>query len=119
LIDPERVGVFGGSHGGYMAGWLIGHPDTKDVFKAAVLWNPVINQSYMVAQTDIPDWVYACNLNEEHRYEITSEENKLFFDRSPISVVNNVQAAAMLLIGHHDNRVPPNQAYHYYQILRS
>lgn len=62
-VDPVRVGVFGASHGGFMTGWLIGHPDYKDLYTAAVLWNPVLNMSYMVASTDIPDWIYSCCLN--------------------------------------------------------
>lgn len=58
IIDPSRLAVYGGSHGGYLTGWLIGHPDYCHLWKAAVLWNPVINMSYMLASTDIPDWIY-------------------------------------------------------------
>ena len=63
LIDTDRVGVFGNSHGGFNAAWLTGHPDYKDIFKAAVLNNPVLNLSCMYASTDVPDWVYANALN--------------------------------------------------------
>jgi len=42
-VDGERVGVCGGSHGGFLAGHLIGQfPDT---FKAAAMRNPVTNVS--------------------------------------------------------------------------
>lgn len=60
LVDPKRVCVEGGSHGGFMTGWLIGHPDFKDMWCAAGLWNAVLDMSYMVQSTDIPDWIFAC-----------------------------------------------------------
>lgn len=73
LIDAERLGVYGGSHGGFLTSWLLGHPDYKNLFKAGVSWNPVINMSYMVASSDIPDWMHSCVLNKPHQYTVTSE----------------------------------------------
>jgi acylaminoacyl-peptidase len=71
-IDPTKLGVYGGSHGGFLTSWLVGHPDYKDLYAAAVSWNPVLNMSYMVASTDIPDWMYACCKNEPHNYILTA-----------------------------------------------
>ena len=82
-----------------MAGWLIGHPEYKDLFSAAVLWNPVINMSYMYSSTDIPDWIYQCGLSKDLSYLISSEENKAFFEKSPIYVAKNVKTPALILIG--------------------
>ena len=59
-VDPKRVVVEGGSHGGFMTGWLIGHPQYKDIWAAAGLWNAVLDMSYMVQVTDIPDWIFSC-----------------------------------------------------------
>lgn len=78
------------------------------MFKAAVLWNPVINMSYMVSVTDIPDWIYSCNLTKDMSYSITAEDNTEFFNRSPISVVQNVKTPSLLIIGQSDKRVPPH-----------
>jgi acylaminoacyl-peptidase len=107
-IDPSRVAVYGGSHGGFLTGWLIGHPEYKDLFKAAVLWNPVINMSYMFSSTDIPDWILACCLNKEWDYKVTSDDNKVFYEKSPISVIGNVKTPSLVLIGGSDKRVPPH-----------
>ena len=57
--------MHGGSHGGFLTGHLIGAPASKDMWKAAVLWNAVLDMNYMVASTDIPDWILACTKNEE------------------------------------------------------
>jgi acylaminoacyl-peptidase len=60
-VDEKRVCVYGGSHGGFMTGWLIGHPQFKDMWAAAALWNPVLDMTYMLQSTDIPDWIFACS----------------------------------------------------------
>ena len=65
VIDPKRLGVEGGSHGGFLTGHLIGHAEFKDLFSAASLWNPVLDMTYMLSSTDIPDWIYACCKNTE------------------------------------------------------
>ena len=120
-IDQERIGVYGGSHGGFLTGWLIGHPEYRHKFKAACLWNPVINMSYMYSSTDIPDWIVACCLNkpyDEGTYKLTSEDNKVFFDKSPISVAENVTTPSLIIIGGSDKRVPPHQGYQYHHILK-
>lgn len=99
-IDREKLGVFGGSHGGFLTGHLIGHPQFRDLFKVASLWNPVLDMSYMHSSTDIPDWIYACCINKEIKFaEITPEIKAEFFRRSPMCSVNNVKTPAQLLIG--------------------
>ena len=84
VIDSARVGVYGGSHGGFLSGWLIGHPKYKDLFKAACLWNPVLNMNYMAASTDIPDWITACTEDKMHDWN-TELPVDLLHSRSPIS----------------------------------
>lgn len=56
LIDPERVAVFGGSHGGFLAAHLIGQHPSR--FRAACCRNPVTDLASMVGLTDIPDWCF-------------------------------------------------------------
>jgi acylaminoacyl-peptidase len=80
-VDPKRVGVEGGSHGGFLSGWLIGHPKYKDIWGAACLWNPVLNMTYMVTITDIPDWIFACTKKTEIDFAngLTAEDIALFY----------------------------------------
>lgn len=120
-MDPKRVCVEGGSHGGFMAGWLIGHPEFKDMWAAAGIWNGVLDMSYMVQSTDIPDWIFACCSNKElDDFSIlTADDNRTFFEKSPISQIRNVKTPALILVGDSDKRVPPHQSYYYYNCLKS
>ena len=88
IVDPERLGVFGGSHGGFLTGHMIGHPEFCKMWKAASLWNAVLDTSYMVNATDIPDWVYACCGTEDIDFAAMSVEHKInFFNKSPMAYV--------------------------------
>jgi len=58
------------------------------MWKAASLWNPVLDMTFMVNSTDIPDWVFACCGDEEIDYTSLNPERKVnFFNRSPMAYV--------------------------------
>ena len=119
VVDPKRVCVEGGSHGGFLTGWLIGHPEFKDLWAAAALWNPVLDMSYMITASDIPDWIYACCQQKELSFaNYTLDNNRAFFLKSPISQVQNVHTPSLFLVGSGDKRVPPHQSYFYYNALK-
>jgi len=121
VVDPKRVCVEGGSHGGFMTGWLIGHKDYKDMWAASSIWNGVLDMTYMVTSTDIPDWIFACCQNKEltdfSQYNV--EDSQEFFAKSPISQIGNVKTPTLLVVGASDHRVPPHQSYFYYNCLKS
>lgn len=119
VIDPQRVGVYGGSHGGFLTGWLTGHPDYKHLFSASCLWNPALNLPFMYAASEIPDWINACCFNRDLDYKLTAEDIKIMHEKSPTSVVHNVTAPALLVIGGSDVRVPPRQAVSYGNTLKA
>ena len=119
VIDPKKIAAYGGSHGGFLSAWLIGHPKYKDLWATACIRNPVLDMNYMRSATDIPDWIDACVLNRKiNLANVSTEDVKLIHDRSPISVVNNVTVPTLFLIGENDLRVPPHQTYNYMNALK-
>jgi acetyl esterase/lipase len=56
LVDSQRVGISGGSNGGFLNAHATGQ--YPDLFAAAVMHNPVVNLASMVTGTDIPDWCH-------------------------------------------------------------
>ena len=91
MIDPNRVGVEGGSHGGFLSGHLVGQPEFKNIYQAASLWNPVLDMTFLVMASDIPDWIFACCCNEDVDFTALTPERKAdFFNRSPMAYVDKV-----------------------------
>lgn len=122
VADPDRVGICGGSHGGFLAGHCIGqHPD---LFKVAAMRNPCTNIATMVTATDIPDWCYVESLGPgKHNFSDyrppTKNELGIMWDKSPIAHMGNVKAPTLMALGMKDRRVPPSQGIEYYHALRA
>jgi dipeptidyl aminopeptidase/acylaminoacyl peptidase len=97
-IDPKKLGVTGGSGGGLLTNWVIGHTDR---FAAAV------------AQRDIAswtDWWYSADFT---LFQPSWFRQPPFLDpedykqRSPITYIQNVKTPLMLVLGEADYRTPP------------
>ena len=119
-VDASRVGICGGSHGGFLTGHCTGQ--FPDIFRAAVMRNPVTNIASMVTATDIPDWCYAEVLGSYNPREFrgpTKEEIAIMWKKSPIAYANNVAAPTLIALGMADLRVPPSQGLEWYHSLRS
>ncbi|KAJ7569387.1 hypothetical protein O6H91_01G075800 [Diphasiastrum complanatum] len=119
--DPNRVAVFGGSHGGFLTSHLIGQ--APDRFITGVLRNPVCNLSSMVGVTDIPDWCFveAYGKDALSTYsEIPSEKDlSVFYQASPIAHAHKVKVPTLFLLGAQDRRVPISNGFQYVQALRA
>mmetsp|Transcript_47982 Transcript_47982/g.79421 ORF Transcript_47982/g.79421 Transcript_47982/m.79421 type:complete len:119 (+) Transcript_47982:280-636(+) len=65
----------------------------------------------MLATSDIPEWVWAEGLARPGgpSWPLTSAEVERLRAASPISVVDQVEAPALMLLGGSDQRVPPSQ----------
>eukprot|EP00930_Biecheleria_cincta_P031241 TRINITY_DN21699_c0_g2_i1.p1 TRINITY_DN21699_c0_g2~~TRINITY_DN21699_c0_g2_i1.p1 ORF type:complete len:745 (+),score=74.49 TRINITY_DN21699_c0_g2_i1:72-2306(+) len=121
-FDRNRVGVVGGSHGGFLAAHLIGqHPD---LFKAAAMRNPVTNIASMVSATDIPDWCFVEAMGLDS-FNVTkpgvadAATLSAMWAKSPMAHVSKVKAPTLVALGMKDRRVPPSQGMEYYHALRA
>ena len=109
LADPDRMGAFGWSYGGYMTFWI----DTQtDRFKAISPGAGLTNIYSMYSQTDIHRY-----LNWFYTDKAPWENQDLYWDRSPMKYVNNVKTPTMIMHGQVDTRVPIAQAQEFYQAL--
>ncbi|XP_014209159.1 acylamino-acid-releasing enzyme [Copidosoma floridanum] len=121
-LDPKRVSVFGGSHGGFLGAQLTGqYPDR---FNAAVLLNPVIDIVGMYTSTDIPDWSRAESglpFLEKIPYDASDDDYYKILEKmmkhSPIVHVKKVKAPTLLQLGSKDLRVPMSQGKLWYHNL--
>jgi dipeptidyl aminopeptidase/acylaminoacyl peptidase len=109
-IDPERLYVTGGSGGGVLTCWVIGHTNR---FRAAVTVYPVINWYSWVLNSDIGGWIY------RYWFPGLPWDNLANYEkRSLLSVVKNVKTPTMVLTGEADYRTPMSDSEQYYQALK-
>jgi dipeptidyl aminopeptidase/acylaminoacyl peptidase len=107
-IDEKNLFVTGGSGGGVLTAWIVGHTDR---FAAAVSMKPVINWYSFVGTTDGADWYYNFK-------KLPWEDPSEHLRRSPITYVGNVKTPTMVLTGDLDLRTPLEQTEQYYRALK-
>lgn len=121
-LDLARVGVMGGSHGGFLTAHLIGqHPS---VFAAAAVRNPVTNIATMTSGSDIPDWTFIESLgagtyNFEAPRLADADILADMWSKSPCAHVDQVKTPTLIGLGMKDYRVPPSQGLEFYHALRA
>jgi len=122
VVDSARVSVVGGSHGGFLAGHMVGQ--YPELFKVGVMRNPVTNIASMVGVTDIRDWCFVEALGHTaydfNRYQIpTADDLAKMWLCSPVAHAHKVKAPTLLCVGAKDRRVPCSQSIEFYNILKS
>jgi len=112
LVDPERMGVTGGSYGGYLTSWIVGHTDR---FKAAVTCRSVNDLVSQMLSGDIGGPVFGLYVYGVHPWE----DWDLFHRHSPLT--NAAKITTPLLIQHseRDLRTTVTQAEELFAVLRS
>lgn len=116
--DGDRVGVYGGSHGGFLSTHLSSH--LPQLIGAVVARNPVCNIATMTEASDIPDWTFVETGERYTGGEVaTAKQLSHMLSCSPLSGVDRVRAPTLLLVGSGDRRVPASQAFDYRQALVS
>ena len=110
FVDSGRMGITGGSYGGYMVNWAIGQTDR---FKAAVSQRSTANRASLYGTSDI-NWSY-----NDWEYGGTPYENHEFYrERSPLTYVANVVTPILLLHSENDLRCPVSQSEEYFTALK-
>lgn len=110
FIDEKQLFVTGGSGGGVLTSWIIGH---TDIFAGAVVAKPVINWYSFVLTADFYPFFYKYWFGKK-----PWEAMEHYMKYSPISYVGNVTTPTMLLTGEQDHRTPISESEQYYQALR-
>jgi dipeptidyl aminopeptidase/acylaminoacyl peptidase len=107
--DPDRLGAFGWSYGGYMTMWI----DTQtDRFKAISPGAGLPDLYSMYSQTDIHRY-----LTVFYNAKAPWDNYQEYWDHSPMKFVGNVKTPTMILHGQADTRVPIPQSEEFYRAL--
>jgi dipeptidyl aminopeptidase/acylaminoacyl peptidase len=109
IVDGGRMFVSGGSYGGFMTTWLVGHADR---FRAATATAAVIDQASMALTTEIPEFDL---FNMGGTLWARRAEYEL---RSPLSYLPDVNTPVLVVHWEGDLRVPVGQGDELYAGLR-
>ena len=109
-IDADRLGVAGGSYGGYMTNWTIGHSDR---FKAAVTMRCVSNLASIFGTGDL-DWILAIDTMRAVPWK---DLDKLMA-RSPITYVERMTTPLLILHSDRDLRCPISEGEQLFTALK-
>jgi len=109
-VDENRLYVTGGSGGGVLTAWIVGHTDR---FRAAVVAKPVINWYSFV--------LYSDNIGFFYKYWFPGlpwDNLDNYMKRSPITYAHNAKTPTMLLTGEVDYRTPIAESEQFYAALK-
>ena len=112
LADPERLGVTGGSYGGYLTTWIIGHDQR---FRAAMTCRSVSDMHSLFLTGDISggDWA-------RMTFETTPWEDPAYFrEISPIHYADRIRTPLLIQHSERDLRTTIAQAEALFTVLRA
>jgi dipeptidyl aminopeptidase/acylaminoacyl peptidase len=108
FVDKDNLFVCGGSGGGVLTAWIVGHTSR---FRAAVSMRPVIDWQSFVGTTDGPMWYRQFK-------KFPWEDPMEYALRSPLYYAGNVTTPTMVMTGEADLRTPIGQSEEYYRALK-
>lgn len=112
LVDEERVGVTGGSYGGYATGWMATR--YTDRFAAGVMFVGISDNISKWGTSDIPEELYLV-----HARKRIWEDYDFFLKRSPIYYAGQAKTPLLIMAGAEDTRVDPSQSMELYRHIKT
>lgn len=110
VADPTRLYVTGGSYGGFMTSWIVGHSAR---FRAASTVVPVTNLVSFFGTSDIGWWFGPGEVGITPFDDIES-----LWKASPIAYADHVTTPTQIVAGEDDRRCPIEQAEQFYTALK-
>ena len=106
ILDPGRVGIMGGSYGGYLTAWITAH---EHRFAAAVVERGFLDPVSFTGSADI-GWFFGG--------QYTGTDPERVAGQSPMAKVGQVRTPTLVLHSEDDLRCPVEQAQRYFAALR-
>lgn len=108
-LDRDRVGIMGGSYGGYLTAWIIGHDDGRHSWRGAIVERGYLDPPSFVGASDI-GWYYPQRYNGERRED---QERQ-----SAMRCAEQVTTPTLVIHSEQDLRTPFSQGLEYHSRLQ-
>lgn len=112
IAHPDKIGVTGGSYGGYATGWM--STRYTDRFAAGVMFVGISNNISKWGTSDIPEELYLV-----HSRKRIWEDYQHYLERSPIYYAGQAKTPLLIMAGKEDTRVDPRQSYELYRHIKT
>lgn len=109
-VDKGRLGVTGGSYGGFMTNWIVSHTDR---FKAAVTQRSICNWISFFGVSDIGYYF------SEWQHGATMDNVDKLWEHSPLKYAKDIHTPLLILHSENDHRCPVEQAEQLFITLKS
>ena len=109
FVDPDRLGVIGGSYGGYMTSWIVSHSKR---FRAACSERAVNNLVSMYGSSDI-GWVF-----KSYHGEFVHDDVDTYLQMSPWTYAKDIETPLLILHSENDLRCNIEQGEALFTTLR-
>lgn len=111
-VDPKRIGIMGGSYGGYMTNWAVSH---SNVYKAAITDRCVFNWLSAAGNSDFP-------LNKDGYFGGQAwgphEKTKTLWEQGPVAHFHNVKTPMLIIHSEGDLRCNVEQSEQVFYVLK-
>ncbi|MCS7228913.1 MAG: S9 family peptidase [Candidatus Kryptonium sp.] len=109
IADENKIGIFGGSYGGYMTNWAITQTDR---FKAAVSMFGIFNLITDYSNSYLPSW------EPDYLGDYYWNNLKIYLERSPFYYVKNIKTPVLIMHGDEDQNTFISNSKEMYQALK-
>ncbi|HUJ12820.1 MAG TPA: alpha/beta fold hydrolase, partial [Thermoanaerobaculia bacterium] len=109
-IDPDRIGIWGWSYGGYMTMWTV--TQTNRV-RAAVAGAGVADWLSYYGENDIDEWMIP------YFGATVYDDPAVYAKSAPINFIKNAKTPTLVLVGERDGECPAPQSFEFWHALKT
>ena len=109
-IDPDRIGIWGWSYGGYMTMWTVTQTNR---FRAAVAGAGVADWLSYYGENDIDEWMIP------YFGATVYDDPAVYAKSAPINFIKNAKTPTLVLVGERDGECPAPQSFEFWHALKT
>ncbi|HXL20983.1 MAG TPA: S9 family peptidase [Candidatus Dormibacteraeota bacterium] len=109
-IDPNRLGLFGWSYGGYMTMWGV---TQSNRFKAAVAGAGIMNWQSYYGENQIDQWMIPFFGKSVY------DDPEVYAKSAPITFIKKVKTPTLVVVGDSDGECPTPQSFEFWHALKT
>ncbi|MFI3226975.1 MAG: S9 family peptidase [Clostridia bacterium] len=111
FVDSSKLGIWGGSYGGYLVNWTIGH---TDIFSAAISERSIANWITMETMSDIG----AFYVPDQSGFSLFNDQSEQMWNNSPLKYAKNITTPTLFIHSECDYRCPREESFQMYHMLK-